>query len=113
RLQIGGERGYGWGDLALIGITPVDDGRLFDRVTFDGSGARPVIHVQPPARLLAHTFADGVDASGAVEPLVGREWQSYAGQRVAYTGVAFAPGAVVERAQRFIVEQFGIWVCQE
>lgn len=112
RLQIGGERGYGWGDLALIGVTPVNDGRLFDCVTFDGGGARPVIQVQPPARLLAHTLADGADASGAVEPLVGREWQLYAGQAVAYTGVAFAPGAVVEQEQRFTVERHGIWVRQ-
>lgn len=111
RLQIGGERGYGWGDLALIGVTPVNDGRLFDRVTFDGSGAQPVIHVQPSARLLAHTLV-GADASGIVEPLVGREWRSYAGQEVAYTGVAFAPGAVAEQAQRFTVEQHGIWMRQ-
>jgi hypothetical protein len=112
RLQIGGERGYGWGDLAPIGVTSVNGGRLFDCVTFDGSGARPVIHVQPNERLLAHTLADGVAASGAVEPLVGREWQSYAGQGVAYSGVAFAPGAVVEQEQHFTVERHGVWARQ-
>ncbi len=71
-----------------------------------------VIQVQPPARLLAHTLADGAAVSGIVEPLVGQEWRLYAGQEVAYTGVAFAPGAVVEQEQRFIVERHGVWMRQ-
>lgn len=119
RLQIGGERGYGWGDIALISCQPVSD-ELFDgRAHMNGNGNRPVITLQSdqgsPCSLLAHTFVTNVVASGDIEPLVGREWRSnnarnrYVGQHIAYTGFYFAPGSKVKQQVDFVVEHFGIW----
>ncbi len=114
RLQIGGERGYGWGDLELIACQPAS-AELFDSwVQCDASGQRPLITLQDSA-ILAHAFATNLAASGEVEPLVGREWRSnnttrrYIGQHVAYTGLCFAPGSEVPPHTTFVIGHFGIW----
>ena len=110
RLQVGGERGYGWGDLALIHCQPVaDDARLFDQIDFNGSSKRPILQIETGQALLAHTLADGVSADGAIEPLVGREWQDYPGQQVAHTGICFVPGSKLKQKVSFVIKRFGIW----
>lgn len=109
RLQLGGERGYGWGNLKCARLAPIADNCLFDKATFDGSGARPVIQLAERAPLLAHTAPHGVTATGPVEPLVGREWQQHPGQLVVCSGVYFAPGALVQQPAAFEVHALGIW----
>jgi len=116
RLQMGGERGYGWGDLELVSILPSSDGRLFGEVaTFQGDGDIPVIQVSSGRHLLAHTFATDLPVVGDVEPLVGREWRSndprrrHAGQYVAFCDVCFTPGSVVHQTLDFAVNKYGIW----
>lgn len=110
RLQVGGERGYGWGDLALIHCQPVaGDARLFGQIGFDGRNERPILQIEAGQALLAHTLADGVSADGAIEPLVGREWQHYPGQQVAHTGICFAPGSKLKQKVSFVIKRFGIW----
>lgn len=102
RLQMGGERGYGWGDVELVNISPCADTCLFggppmfkgdgdvpviarghaggfhsdDLPRFKGDGDVPVISLPKDRRLLAHTLADALPIVGDVEPLVGREWHS-------------------------------------
>ena len=82
RVQLGGERGYGWGRVDLAGDPVLWDGAA----PFDGK-VIPVPETWPPVlvasqgtRLLAHTVAyrdDGLQPvegiQGRVEPLVGRE----------------------------------------
>ncbi len=116
RLQIGGERGYGWGDLELVSTWPSSDGRLFGEVaTFQGDGDIPVIQVSSGGHLLAHTFATDLPVVGDVEPLVGREWRSddacrrHAGQYVAFSAICFIPGGVTLQALDFAVNKYGIW----
>jgi len=116
RLQIGGERGYGWGDVELVDVPQSADERLFDGLaTFKGDGDIPVIHLPTDGRLLAHTLAANLSVAGDVEPLVGREWRSndarrrYAGQYVAFSDICFTPGSVVHQALDFAVLNFGIW----
>ncbi|MBW2137908.1 MAG: hypothetical protein JRH06_10165 [Deltaproteobacteria bacterium] len=116
RLQMGGERGYGWGDLELVSTLPSSDGRLFGEVaTFRGDGDIPVIQVSSGGHLLAHTFAADLPVVGDVEPLVGREWRSdealrrYAGQYIAFCDVCFIPGGVTLQALDFAVNKYGIW----
>jgi len=114
RLQVGGERGYGWGDLALMSCQLVDaDTRLFGQIGFDGQHERPVLQIEAGQSLLAHTLANDTIANGEIEPLVGREWDQHPGQQVAHSGTCFVPGSTVEpdpaAPAQFAVGRSGIW----
>jgi hypothetical protein len=105
-IQIGGERGYGWGRLRLEpdGLISVDHRpvKIFDKVECRcEDSARPKICVSPKQPLLAHTRVVGVQAAGDVEPLVGRAWDNRrgAGQIVSVAEVCYAPGARLEGTQ--------------
>jgi len=114
RLQLGGERGYGWGDVELSGITPADE-ELFGGAAFFKGDDAPNIHVPANGRLLAHALTTAPHVAGNVEPLVGREWRSdvaqrqHVGQYVAYCGVCFSPGCKVGQELNFSVGRCGIW----
>lgn len=118
RLQMGGERGYGWGMVDLKLDEPVKSQDLFyGQAVFNGDGDKPIIQAE---RLLAHTSATGLTATGEIEPLVGREWRShnqdkegnlinhYAGQCVAFSDVCWVPGSTVEQSN-FTIKKLGIW----
>ncbi len=119
RLQVGGERGYGWGDLELVCCQPADEELFAGRVRFNGEGERPILYLRAahdtPGSLLAHTYAHNLAASGEIEPLVGREWRSnnaryrYAGQHVSLAGICFAPGSTVDQPLTVVVEPAGMW----
>lgn len=116
RLQMGGERGYGWGDVELVNVSESADECLFGgQATFKGDGNLPIIHLLDGGHLLAHTRATDLPVIGAVEPLVGREWRSdnprrrHVGQHVEFSDICFAPGSVALQALDFIVGQFGVW----
>ena len=118
RLQLGGERGYGWGAVKLVGEPKPIENKLFDgQITFENDKERPVIHLPENCRLLAHTLAENLAADGEVEPLVGREWRSndpknpYAGQYVDFSGVYYAPGSRVRAEQKitFQIMHHGLW----
>jgi hypothetical protein len=121
RLQIGGERGYGWGRVELVGDpNHIESGELFSGVAkFEELDGKPTLCLRAsddaPGYLLAHANTTGLRAKGNVEPVVGREWRSnqvhnrYAGQHVEYTDVCFTPGSQVEEETKFQVGQFGIW----
>jgi len=120
RLQIGGERGYGWGDIELVRLCEPEDNRLFGGAAlFDDGYDYPVIRLSATedmtARLLAHALAENLPATGDIEPLVGREWRSnapshrHSGQYVVFNGICFAPGSIVSRELDFEVGPFGVW----
>lgn len=117
RLQVGGERGYGWGDVELVSVATPSDEQLFGGVLrFEGDRETPVVALSEGEYLLAHAMASTVQAAGVVEPLVGREWRSdnarrrHVGQHVAFTGVCFTPGSVVTtEALSLAVDKFGVW----
>lgn len=115
RLQVGGERGYGWGGLELEAILPWNTCQLFNLVTCEVDGDVPIIRLPTGGLLLAHTPVSNVSAAGDIEPLVGREWRShnlhrsYVGQHIEYTDVCFVPGSQVNQASDFTVEKFGLW----
>jgi hypothetical protein len=115
-FQLGGERGYGWGDLELIRIQAANDSHLFgSSAAFDIDGDKLSIHLPKGERLLAHAIAKDLNVAGDVEPLVGREWQSnhprnrYAGQHVGFNEVCFTPGSIACENLNFSVDRFGIW----
>lgn len=112
QLQIGGERGYGWGKVELAECPrEIKNGaKLFNQLDFDGSKALPCVSAPVKTHLLAHTSAsDTVKIAGQVEPLVGREWQTYPGERVACNGIYFLPGSRLEEDKTFAIEPFGVW----
>lgn len=120
RLQIGGERGYGWGSLELIEVREQEHPDLFNgKASFSSKDEQPMISLSGSNSswfLLAHALGrNDVPVSGAVEPLVGREWRSdktryrYAGQHVEYNDVCFTPGSAIERPCNFLIGKYGIW----
>jgi hypothetical protein len=116
RLQLGGERGYGWGSVEVACIRKSADEHLFGgRAILDGTGDAPVVHLPADGRLLAHALAADLPVAGDIEPLVSREWRSddrlnrYAGQHVEFNGVYFTPGSVARQELCFEVQYFGIW----
>lgn len=115
-LQFGGERSYGWGDVAVAALEPLSSAELFDdAATFDGRGPRPRLSVPANGRLLAHTHPAGAQLAGNVEPLVGREWRSgnasnrHSGAHVEYSGIFLSPGGTALTATSFVVDPFGLW----
>lgn len=119
RLQLGAERCYGWGRVEpaadpapLMDGAPIFGGEA--RIEFAGH-ERPQICLGASKPLLAHACLPGLPATGAVEPLVGREWRSnnaanrYAGQHVEFSGVHFQPGSLIAEAKKFRVGNFGLW----
>ncbi|MCW6034766.1 hypothetical protein K4A83_00545 [Spirulina subsalsa FACHB-351] len=120
RLQMGGERGYGWGDMRLIEIKKITDEhdgynhRLFDseNYTWQVENNSIVIQVSENSSLLAHTKTENVSAQGEIEPLVGREWQEAkkAGESVAFSGMCWTPGTVVNGSMSFKIKRLGVWI---
>jgi hypothetical protein len=113
RLQLGGERTYGWGRVALHSVTPATED-LFGRHRLTLDGERPGLHVEGGAPLLAHALAHGpqaVTARGPVVPLLGRETQTAAehGKHLPEATVCWEPGSIVEAEIPIIFGNHGIW----
>ena len=122
RLQLGGERTYGWGRVDLspqtvtVGDRPERPGRLFDQWEVELDHDRPLVcAISDNSRLLAHTLATGPhalsDVSGALEPLVGRETSQahQHGKDPVNSGVCWLPGTPVPSGTRLVVQAHGIW----
>ena len=115
RLQMGGERGYGWGDTESVNTSQSDE-NLFDGLAmFKDDSDVPIICLPAGGRLLAHTQATDLPVAGNLEPLVGREWRSdnprrrHVGQHVAFSDICFTPGSLVREMLDFAVKEFGMW----
>ena len=117
KLQFGGDRCYGWGDVKLERCEPLSDNNVLFRgmAAFHGNEERPVISPNDKLLLLAHTMAKSVNANGDIEPLVGREWRNngQAGQHVGFTGICFTPGSILKQATNFTIGNFGVWQLTE
>jgi hypothetical protein len=122
-LQLGGERGYGWGRVSLQDIAgPRDpdsngDIELFGNpIGFEGSKPHPILRIHQGDPLLAHATTQGTPVSGIVEPLVGREWRSeeggnrkHIGQYINFDNLCFAPGGIVQKDTAFTIGKGGCW----
>jgi hypothetical protein len=120
RLQIGGERGYGWGDLQYEYVqdsTRTESNKLFNIYDWESKNGSILIHTPKNSHLLAHTeTTENLSAQGEIEPLVGREWRShasnnrYAGQHIEKFGdPSWVPGSQVAQLSAFVIQEFGIW----
>lgn len=115
RLQLGGERGYGWGSIDLVENLPANSDLFDGQARFSEMNGQPVISVSASTashkHLLAHAPAEGFTASGEVEPLVGREWRlpNRPGQHLDYVGICYVPGTILAEPLDFAIEPFGLW----
>ena len=118
RLQLGGERSYGWGavqpeivkKLALpAGQTSLS---LFARpaCTLSLSGERPLVRLASGESLLAHTAVNpALQVRGKIEPLVGRIWHNGDGRGLDYSGICYLPGSTVAEDTELQIGHFGLW----
>lgn len=124
-LQLGGERGYGWGRVSLAAmegpLAPNQDGKMtfFEMpAVLEVSNAHPLLRVSSGFRLLAHAAAEGASIVGDVEPLVGREWHSerndrkHIGQYLNFDNICYAPGSIVQKDTAFKIGKGGVWYVQ-
>ncbi len=122
RLQMGGERGYGWGWVEPIATDVVDGHSLFGGLyTVEPDARRPVLVAGADAPLLAHALAADFDKGkehratngvrGVIEPLVGRETHAdgRSGVRVGPAIICYAPGSRVQAGVRFRIGPYGVW----
>ncbi len=127
RLQLGGERGYGWGRVEVAGLEEVGPEHiLFGMYDADPGTWPPVLTARDCGEggtwLLAHALAVDVQESGAlrracnglsgpVEPLVGRETEvaSGFGARLSAVRIAWVPGTRVVAGRRFRIGPCGVW----
>ncbi len=123
RLQLGGERTYGWGRVESVGELQPCEGPLFGgQYTVEPDTWPPVLTAGENVRLLAHALAAGFDDNGAIhqavrnvqgqiEPLVGRETVSHNrfGIRHSPARICYVPGAHVKEKTQVQIGPFGIW----
>lgn len=109
RIQLGGERGYGWGRVQLCDDSP----KLMKEVSDE-----PQVKCEKDEAIPAHALAVDIDdrkavanVSGSIEPLVGwerdnkdtsRKW------RVSQATICFAPGAKATENTTFNIGCYGI-----
>ena len=114
RVQLGGERSYGWGGVRVVDAKQLLSGvtTLFGRADMEllPNGARPSVRLAAGASLPAHTVVEpGLSVRGRVEPLVGRVWANGDGRRPDYSGLCYLPGSTVTKLTTFEIVRFGIW----
>ncbi|MDW8278970.1 MAG: hypothetical protein RMJ85_13205 [Anaerolineales bacterium] len=113
RLQLGGERTYGWGRVQ-VHTEPVETNTFWPGWTVTLTGDRPQLSPYDETVLYAHLRHSSAFSGlrGAVEPLVGRETQQAGahGEAIAFHGLAWSPGAHLAALQRPLrVADFGLW----
>lgn len=110
RLEIGGERTYGFGRLRLENCLPA--GNDWFGGEFYSVNGSPRVKVSSGTPTSAHVTADCKVRHGRVEPLVGRRTTPNAefGKEIEYSGVYCVPGAVLEEdVNSFLVGAHGLW----
>ncbi len=115
RLQLGGERRYGWGRIACYKIGDPIQGKIdiFHKYPVDLGEDEIKVDVPEKASLLAHTVTDkNMPVIGQIEPVVGRE-TSHTNRFGAYIStdvkICWVPGSVVENECRLIIRPDGLW----
>ncbi len=114
KIQLGGERSYGWGRIRLEQCKPVEDNKCFDgNYSLICAEDTPRITVSEDAVLLAHTDAKDFNnvSNGTIEPLVGRETGDVAGFGKTHSSaqICWTPGSTVNKEKTFQIQARGIW----
>ncbi|MFN3763005.1 MAG: RAMP superfamily CRISPR-associated protein [Anaerolineae bacterium] len=121
RLQLGGERGYGWGRVEPVSKQESKEPLFGQWSVQAGTWPPELVPASPEARVLAHALAadfdDGTlhraltDVTGPIEPLVGRE--TVAGDRfgmqISPARICYAPGSRAKPTTSCRIGPYGIW----
>ncbi len=117
KLQLGGERGYGWGTINTV--NPVQsrpikkDDACFGKFKFaDDDQDRPLFQaLADNTSLLAHTLVNGENLSGEIEPLVGRTTTPAGefGQSHSNAKICWKPGTTITEAGKYKIQPKGLW----
>lgn len=104
KLQVGGERNYGYGKIERVNVNP-DKDKLFN-IDLELDCEKPIVNIDNNSHnLFAHLLVRDDDESyfsklkeinGDLEPLVGREWKDSPGKNANYEGVGVAPGSRIK-----------------
>lgn len=111
KLQLGGERGYGWGRVKLCICESVKPETCFG-YKFTETEEYPHLQALDEMRLLAHTYAgEEDDRKGTIEPFIGRETDDKArfGRTITPAEVCWTPGSVAKKGDAFYIMPRGIW----
>ena len=121
RLQLGGERTYGWGRVQCPAEEPlpVSAGEpLFGFYAMQLDRDRPVLRASKDVPLLAHALAAEFqgrrpvsNVRGPIEPLLGRETdpQGQFGASLPPARICWPPGSTLTPHAEIIIGEYGIW----
>lgn len=111
-LQLGGERGYGWGRVRLRGLSETNE--FFPGWQVNLAAERPQLQAaNGKAVFYAHVQVEEVVAGrGVIEPFLGRETDSEErhGHRLSPALICWAPGGEAPAGKRLEIGEFGVWV---
>jgi hypothetical protein len=120
RLQVGGERGYGWGWVERQDRRTLSDGKALFGGPQDAKPGTwpPALSLRRNACLLAHSLAAGFEGrkplmgmAGPVEPVVGRETKpdTRFGVHLSRARICYVPGVCVKDDMEVQIGPYGIW----
>lgn len=109
-LQIGGERRYGFGRLALQRGACCEVNDVFGYTLSQRNGSYEIT-VPRESPVFADTIANNLNMSGFIEPLVSREWsqQGGPGRQLTLLGLTHVPGSVLCSEMTFLIGCNGVW----
>ena len=108
-LQLGGERGYGWGRIKIQG-EPKKPDKCFGHDIIKKNSS-PAIKMKANSFIFAHVFAESSNIKGFIEPLVGRitsESRDFGG-KISKANICWAPGSCTKKDCVFKIQPKGIW----
>jgi len=123
-LVAGGERTYGFGVLAPMGLRNGEKETITGLWPAAGGNGELVVAVEAGGALRAHAPAKALAAAGEQEPLRWREFEDQGnkdgrwgfGQRLAHPGkkeersdMFYVPGTTLTEGASFIIDQDGLW----
>ena len=117
KLQIGGERTYGWG---RVGIDESKGCARVAEIDLDGydielDGEFPMIKLSASRSVISHVLADNqIDnfaSSGNIEPLIGLETtrEERFGAEISAAQICWTPGTKFSNDHTFVIGEKGIW----
>ena len=114
KIQLGGERGYGWGRVA-IEKDPYMCSTFFD-YELDSSQTEPVVKIPKDNFILAHTCAEQEESKqqieGNIEPFVGRITKDGRrfGAQFSEASICWVPGSkLVKSDMNFKICEDELW----
>jgi hypothetical protein len=113
RLQLGGERKYGFGLVELKELSEVNNAG-FDELpgTWSEKNNEVCISLNKDNPIWSHLLHfNNLKIKGNIEPLVGRDWdaETGAGKKLEPLGLCWTPGSILCEDKTFKVDEFGIW----